>query len=602
MKAFFAMCWNTADQRSAEQAEQIKEWINLSIRRPDTQRAGPGLLFLNLSDAPASDDVIELRDEKGALSGIVFGRLFERGDDTVTSAPVSGLRADKALRVIRSSGEALFNHYWGSYAALGIHDGKPWAVADPLSSVPCFFRMERGVLLVFSHLERCSFLSNVRYTLNRDFISLILHYDKLQTGETCFHEIRELMGGERLITSGSVARTDLLWDPRQIAAQTCRLALPETAELLRETTRASVASWAALFDRVRLNLSGGLDSSIVAACLAACCPSDKIDLVHQVMESTDQSELPFARATADHLGLNLNVELQSAQAGLPGLDTHPASARPYRQFLAAANAQGGGPPEMPPVFTGQGGDHLFFVARLATVFADYLKLNGLSAEIPERLFEAARLSGKSIWQVIREAALSLATPVPASPLARAVLERRTALNLTLPVSAETLSKLPVWTRQPAGLPPAKFQQVNLLAHLVHMRRPVPGRHAGEVIHPLMSQPLVELCLRIPTFQLATGGVSRGLARLAFEDRIPNIVRERITKGSAGRYYRSRTLLHRDEIASALLEGELVARSVLHRNAVAEFFARREDERHNYGHMALIYYTVEAWLRRWRHAG
>lgn len=35
MKAFFAMCWNTADQRSAEQAEQIKEWINLSIRRPD---------------------------------------------------------------------------------------------------------------------------------------------------------------------------------------------------------------------------------------------------------------------------------------------------------------------------------------------------------------------------------------------------------------------------------------------------------------------------------------------------------------------------------------------------------------------------------------
>jgi asparagine synthase (glutamine-hydrolysing) len=289
MKAFFAMCWNTADARSAEQAEQIKEWANLTTVRPDTQRTGPGLLFLNLSDAPASEDVIELRDEPGLLSGIVFGRLFVRGDDTARSPPVSGLRADKAVRVIRSSGEELFNRYWGSYAAIGVHDGKPWAVSDPLSSVPCFFRTESGVLLVFSHLERCPFLRNVRYTLNRDFISLILHYDKLQTGETCFQEIRELMGGERLIASGSVARTELLWDPRRIAAQTSRLAVAEAAELLGETTKASVASWAGLFDRVRLNLSGGLDSSIVAACLSACCPPDKIELVHQVMESTDQS-------------------------------------------------------------------------------------------------------------------------------------------------------------------------------------------------------------------------------------------------------------------------------------------------------------------------
>lgn len=601
MKSFFTMCWNPNDARSAAHAEQIRQCIDLNLVNSPAVLTGPGILFLNLSDDPAAKDVIEIRDERNELCGIVFGNLFERNDDTIRSAPLFELKQDEGARLCRSCGGVLFERYWGSYAGIGKSHEKLWAVADPLASIPCYYLIEHGVFLIFSHLERCLFLETSRLTLNRDFIALLLHYDKVQTGETGFHEIRELRGGERLLTDGLLLTTDFLWDPRHFAARPVKLPLTDAAQLLADTTTASIASWSELFDRVRLNLSGGLDSTIVASCLAQCRHQERLELVHQVMESSDQSEAEFAKATAMHLGLNLTVELQSAQTGLPALNAHPPSTRPYRQFLASTQILPSVSAERVPVFTGQGGDHLFFVARLSSVFADHIRLNGLSGGTIDQLFEAARLSGKSIWAVMREAAVMAASRQPASPLARAILDRQTSLNSSLTLSSDILSKLPVWTIKPEGLPPAKFQQLNLLAHLVHMRRPLPSQSDHEVVHPLISQPLLELCLRIPSYQLTAQGINRGLARLAFKDRIPDSVRLRTTKGSASRYYRSRTIGHRDEISAALLDGELVARGILDRDAVAAFFAQREDERHSYGHMALVYYTVEAWARRWHSA-
>src|SRR3546814_16146244 len=53
------------------------------------------------------------------------------------------------------------------------------------------------------------------------------------------------------------------------------------------------------------------------------------------------------------------------------------------------------------------------------------------------------------------------------------------------------------------------------------------------IAPLLSQPIVELCLSIPTWMWISGGLNRAVARKAFEGRLPAIITRRTHKGGPG---------------------------------------------------------------------
>src|SRR3546814_5721791 len=52
-----------------------------------------------------------------------------------------------------------------------------------------------------------------------------------------------------------------------------------------------------------------------------------------------------------------------------------------------------------------------------------------------------------------------------------------------------------------------------------------------VIHPLLSQPVIEHCLAIPTWLQCAGGCDRSIARQAFKPDLPAKVIERRGKGS-----------------------------------------------------------------------
>src|SRR3569833_951549 len=56
--------------------------------------------------------------------------------------------------------------------------------------------------------------------------------------------------------------------------------------------------------------------------------------------------------------------------------------------------------------------------------------------------------------------------------------------------------------------------------------------------PLLSQPLVELCLRVPTHVLIKGGRDRALARRAFEGHLPSEIVRRAAKGRADQHVRN----------------------------------------------------------------
>ncbi len=91
--------------------------------------------------------------------------------------------------------------------------------------------------------------------------------------------------------------------------------------------------------------------------------------------------------------------------------------------------------------------------------------------------------------------------------------------------------------------------------------------AAELVNPLHSQPLVELCLRLPTYVLTHGGRARGLARRAFAAHLPPEIRTRRSKGGMEEHLKAVLLRNLDFARATLLEGELARRGLLDRRRV-----------------------------------
>jgi asparagine synthase (glutamine-hydrolysing) len=527
--------------------------------------------------------------------------LFEAQNLSSSTRPIERIDEAATRRLRSSLGAELLRDYWGSYVAI-VPMGEGFAViADPTSAIPCFVCEHGAVTLIFSHLERCPFIDRRRFTINDAFVARVLAYDKIQNGETGLNEVRELLGGERLRLPQSADPPELVWDPRRIARDVYEPRLKEAADELRHITRSVVSAWAQGCDSISLNLSGGLDSSIVLACLARAPAVRDINAMHFRLDSSDPPEEHYAQAMANHVGCDLVQVLESPALAIPRIDEHPPTVRPYRQFVTQdmATRMGDLAGEMKHVlFTGQGGDHLFLETRSALGFADHLCHHGLTRVSGTRLLEAARLSEQSIWMVLHQSLPYWIGKTHKNSMVSNIEMRKTTVNRHAFEALSIEHSLPIWTRDSAGVPPAKYDQLSSLAHMFHVREPLDKASRRDTIHPLVSQPLIEFCLRLPTYLLCAHGRSRGLAKQAFADDLPETICRRSSKGDASRFFLAYLKANSGTITDALYDGELVARGLITRSDVEAFMRRNDYQIQISGRMMLLYYAVEAWLQTW----
>lgn len=125
----------------------------------------------------------------------------------------------------------------------------------------------------------------------------------------------------------------------------------------------------------------------------------------------------------------------------------------------------------------------------------------------------------------------------------------------------------------------------------------PSAMAPPQISPLLSQPILELCLSIPTWQWVRGGRDRAVARAAFAGVLPELLLDRTTKGSPSgfirRVYETQGEAARGMLAGGtLVEAGLLDPAWLARAADGEW---RDDGRHL---RILSFAAAEAWVRWW----
>jgi asparagine synthase (glutamine-hydrolysing) len=89
--------------------------------------------------------------------------------------------------------------------------------------------------------------------------------------------------------------------------------------------------------------------------------------------------------------------------------------------------------------------------------------------------------------------------------------------------------------------------------------------------PLLSQPVMEACLKVPSWMWIAGGRNRAIARQAFADLLPSGILDRRSKGSYTGHMAAMYLRNKSKMREFLEEGQLQAHDLLDRPALAKFF-------------------------------
>ncbi|WP_298282784.1 asparagine synthase C-terminal domain-containing protein [Novosphingobium sp.] len=491
--------------------------------------------------------------------------------------------------------DLLVAHCWGNYLALHMSEsGHPtWLLRAPLGHLPVYTAAVAGRLWISSHVPELAAARAVRPQIDWSFVATHLAFLHLKTAQTGLVGIEELLGGQWLDLAVEPARRTMAWSPGMFVRTDIEIA--DFADASRSLADSIDEAVRCLADegKVLLELSGGLDSSIIAAALARC--EAEAQAITLSTGSAESDERIYAQAAADAASIALTLR----KVGISNL-VGPARSREARPglpvILGAADemlAKEGTAQAITAFFSGAGGDCVFATPNAAGAATDVAIRSGWAARSTWRTIEAlARYHNASVWSVAGRARRRLARGAndPADwPRTRGYLAD------TVPLPDAPLHP---WLIETSGMLPGKRDHVHaILASLAH----VDGypRHAiAPTRFPLLSQPVVETALRIPSWLWVEGGQDRAVARAAFTDRLSDLIRDRRSKGALDGYALAAIEQQAEELLSFLLDGHLARQGLLDLARVECALrerARRADPR---AHLLLPLIDTESWLRAW----
>lgn len=518
--------------------------------------------------------------------GAVIGNLFDQAGRVVHA-----VTAGMAQCWVDTGGSALVETHWGRYVAILRTARGTVVIRDPSGMAPCYHAPIQTGTLLASDADWASASSLFSPRVAWDEILSQLHYFSLRTPRTALRGLEELVPGAALHIEPRGARTELLWTPYPFASAPGRpRSFEEAVEALRPAVLRTVAAWAQLFRHPIAEISGGLDSSIVSASLAAAGAG--VSCLSFRGGDADLDEQRHARAVAEGLGFPFHVEAlradavdlrRSAAAGLPHPNARTFSQSNDRQAMRIAGATGAD-----AFFIGTSGDNIFWYFNTAAPALDRLQVDGLPGFL-ETIGELA-----AMCDVRRTTALRIAL---AKRFQRRPRPWPHSLDL-LAGAAHTLSPPPAhpWLPAPRGTLPGVAAYVRALIqthdhHDYHQRTAV-----APVIAPLLSQPIVETCLAMPSWFSCRGGHNRAVARAAFAGLLPAAVLARRDKGAFDGFAHSVLEHHRAVAREMLLGGILAREGLIDIPAIAQLLAAAVPAGGERGNRVLRLVAIEAWLQ------
>lgn len=549
--------------------EPVSRWLKPRLAAAGWKRAVSHPL-MEVYTAPGCQlDVTSAYDGHG----VIIGEVFDQGSGR--RLPETD-RCGLASRTLDSAAaETWVRTRWGRYVIVRTTGEGATALRDPSGALECIaWRLGDLTLVASTAQAPVDCLLPVETIVDKVRLAEMVaapgefHHDLALT------ELHPVAAGGLITLGPAGVASRQIWTPGAVyRSRGERPSDDSVHESVTRTVRALVDghAWVA-------ELSGGLDSSVVAASLAPEQRGTVAEWVNHYTDEVEGDERPFAKAVAAALGVPLTevwrkpFEMSArrleatARAFRPAInDLDPGYNADIQERVVRSGARG--------VLTGQGGDAVFFQMATPLIGLDELAERGHRARA-SALVRIARWNRRSAWP-------------------------HTWWRAWRASVADQKAWRHPWTDDLRGVPPAKALQINTLTYSQIFQQQALRSTAGDCLNVLLSQPIMELGLGLSSVDLTWGGRDRALIRRAFAAALPSKLIERRSKGDVGAFYGRTLSANLPFLRNYLIEGALAADGYLERAALAALLTEeRILWQGDTGRMLSLALT-EAWYRHWR---
>jgi asparagine synthase (glutamine-hydrolysing) len=612
MFRYMTLLWNSESLLASTEAADLEAKILQSSPGWETAFEGRGVRVL-VADCSACFGVHRLCDGAGVVLGEVYVRLKNLGG----GIPAYDAKFNRleTWQVLKSQGRSLCNEFWGDFVAVIVDEGPEsggltggkrsrFILKDPSGTLPCYLAQLRGVQLVFSSIEDCRNIG-LKFAVNWDFVRHRAVHAFFEPEVPTLLGVSALQRGEcvKVDASGKVATRSLYWHPLHFADASDLVVDPaEAARVLRATVMSCVHSLARHHTSVLAQTSGGLDSSIVLGCLNSA--PDKPDVTCYTAYADDNvcDERRWARLAAGY-GNHRHVERGVNPRSIVYRDMHqlaptiePASY--YTQWqrslvereIAAEFAVTG-------TFTGDPGDATFCATTYGYAADQSFRRHGLGRRTLEVALQVASRSDKTLWRVLGNVIRREMFGSRAADEQR----RRAPVNRLVQPSVKN-----EWENRGDG---SRWLRAGQISEETRMRvgtlafaadfydlTASASSQTRHLISPLLMQPVMEICLRIPVDIHFDGGRSRGLARRAFADVVPAPILRRQWKDRPTLFFDEIVERNLPYIREHLFDGAMMREGVLDRAAMELALKSGPTRNGALSSEILTHLDTELWIR------
>lgn len=614
MFRYLIIAWNIEDAFDREAVCCMRRRIFQSASGWRSTIDQPGLYVACLDREFRSNSSILIDSCRGVILGAVFpspGLCYSE-----EPTPVRRLTEGQAGEILRSVGRSLISDYWGHYVAVLHYPEKRTAVVlrGPVSPLACFHVKRGTVNVFFSHLNDCIDLRITSLSINWDSITAQVIGGHYLCKETAIEEIDDVECGESVHCNPCGCSKQAYWDPRSFLEERSQVSFGEAAQTVRRATEYCISALSSQHERILVNLSGGLDSSIVLSSLARASHKPSITAVNYYSGGSGD-ERRFARSMAGRVNCALRERPRNQRLDLRRFLDCNRTVRPVLNFSAPdvelRNVALASDLNATAIFDGELGDNLFGSNPDPGTLIECFRQNGLRRRFRCAVMDYAMLTRQSLWRTLalarREAkSASADADFSISTLMQGLFGKDHS-KWALLASAEAKERhrgranrfLHPWFKQSRRIAPGSyallFGLITVTSTTYHS--PFSSPQDPRRVSPLVSQPLIEVALSIPPHLNFNNAQNRAVARAAFADALPSEILQRgLGKGGPTLWLRGVIENNADFLREFLLDGILVRQRLIDRARLESALSPRIVKSAVIAGDIFAKLYIEVWLR------